>query len=94
MAQPKQQHLQDLYALFSAVDTVEEAELLLQDMLTPQELESVSERWQLIRQLHSGTAQRDIATDLGVSISKITRGSRMLQHGGGGFRYFLDKLQK
>lgn len=93
MVEPTQQHLHDLYTLFSRVDTAEEAEILLHDLLTPQELESVSERWQLIRHLDKGVPQRDIAAELGVSISKITRGSRMLQQGSGGFRYFLDKLQ-
>lgn len=85
-------HLEELYRLFAAVDTPREAEMLLQDILTPQELASLSERWQLIQKLHAGEPQRDIAQELGVSISKITRGSRMLQYGSGGFEYFLRKL--
>ena len=89
-----QQSLQDLYTLFSAVDTPQEAEKLLCDLLTSQELASLSERWQLVLQLHKGVPQRDIAANLGVSISKITRGSHMLQNGSGGFLYFLEKLQQ
>lgn len=85
-------HLHDLYALFSSVRTAAEAEKLLADILTPQELASVAERWQLIQELHKGTPQRDIAKKLNVSISKITRGSRMLQFGSGGFQTFLDRL--
>ena len=85
-------HQQELYRLFAVVDTPKEAEMLLQDLLTPQELASLSERWQLIQKLHAGEPQRDIAQELGVSISKITRGSRMLQYGSGGFAYFLKKL--
>lgn len=64
------------------------------DILTPQELASVAERWQLIQELHKGTPQRDIAKKLNLSISKITRGSRMLQYGSGGFSLFLKKLKK
>lgn len=86
-------HLQDLYRLFATVDSSQEAEMLLRDMLTPQELASLAERWQLIQKLDVGVPQRDIAEDLGVSISKITRGSRMLQFGSGGFQYFLKKLK-
>jgi TrpR family trp operon transcriptional repressor len=89
-----QDHLRDLYELFASVDTPKEAKLLLNDILTPQELESLAERWQLIQALHTGKSQRDIAKDLGVSISKITRGSRMLQYGSGGFQHFLKKKQK
>ncbi|MFA7682436.1 MAG: Trp family transcriptional regulator [Candidatus Peribacteraceae bacterium] len=91
MAIPKK-HLNELFELFASVDTPKEAQMLLEDILTPQELASVAERWQLVQDLHRGTSQRTIADKLKVSISKITRGSRMLQYGGGGFRYFLKKL--
>lgn len=67
--------------------------MLLVDILTPQELESLAERWQLIQALATGMPQREIAEKLGLSISKITRGSRMLQFGEGGFQYFLGKLK-
>lgn len=93
MAMPER-HLRDLYALFAAVENEQEAKLLLEDILTPQEIASLCERWQLIQALHKGLPQRDIAKELGVSISKITRGSRMLQFGSGGFAYFLKKLKK
>lgn len=84
----------ELIALFSSVESHKEADQLLQDILTPQEIVSLSERWQLIQELAKGTAQRDIAKKLDLSISKITRGSRMLQFGSGGFLHFLKKLGK
>ncbi len=87
-------HLSDLYKLFASVKSEREAEKLLKDILTPQELASVAERWQLVQRLHKGDPQRKISDDLGVSISKITRGSRQLKYGGGGFKYFLKKLKK
>lgn len=61
-----------------------EWDALLQDLLTPNERESLAERWQIVQLLANGMPQRDIADTLGVSISKITRGSRVLQEGKGG----------
>ena len=87
-------HLKDLYELFASVESEREAEKLLKDILTPQELASVAERWQLVQKLAANKPQRQISKELKVSISKITRGSRMLKYGGGGFRYFLKKLHK
>ena len=87
-------HFKELFALFASVNSEKEAEVLLSDILTPQELAQLAERWQLIQELHKGTPQREIAKNLGISISKITRGSRMLQYGSGGFAYFLKKLGK
>jgi len=85
---------QNLYELFATVRTEKEAEILLKDILTPQELDSIAERWELIQMLSDGVPQREVADKLGISISKITRGSRMLQYGSGGFLYFLEKLGK
>ena len=87
------EHYRQLYELFTSVRGKAEAELLLKDILTPAELDSIAERWQLIQALHGGMTQRDISKKLNVSISKITRGSHMLKRGDGGFAYFLKKLR-
>lgn len=76
------QHERDLYRLFASIKDEKDAKQLLKDILTPAELASVIERWQIVLALIKGTPQRDIAKKLGVSISKITRGSRLLQEGG------------
>ncbi len=86
--------LNEVYRLFASVKDEKEARMLLEDILTPQELEDIAGRWQLIRELAKGTPQREIASKLDLSISKITRGSRMLQFGSGGFRHFLQKMGK
>ena len=87
-------HLRDLYELFLAIETPKEAKNLLADILTPQELEAIAERWQEIQLLAAGLPQREVAKRLGISIAKTSRGSRMLQYGNGGFLHFLKKLGK
>jgi TrpR family transcriptional regulator, trp operon repressor len=87
-------HYAELCQLFAAIKNEAEADKFIQDMLTPQEVDSLCERWQLIQQLHAGVPQREIAEKLGISISKITRGSRMLQYGKGGFLTMLKRLAK
>ncbi len=84
----------DLYSLFANVRNQKEAEILLSDLLTPRELNSLTERWRLVQALAAGMKQRDINRKLKISISKITRGSRMLKHGSGGFGVFLKRLKK
>lgn len=84
----------DLFELFSSIQTKKEAEMLLKDILTPQELEVIAERWKLIQALGSGMTQREVAKKCGVSISKVTRGSHELQYGTGGFAHFLKKMKK
>lgn len=45
-------------------------------ILTPAERKSVAERWLLVREIAKGTPQREIAKMFGMSLCKITRGSR------------------
>ncbi len=91
---PKKQHYREFYELIATIRGAKEAELLMKDLLTPQELDSVTERWQEIQLLAQGMTQREVAKKLHISISKITRGSRVLQYGTGGFAHFLKKLKK
>ena len=84
----------DLQRLFASIKNEKEAELFLEDMFTASERASLVERWRLIQALASGMTQRDINKKLKISISKITRGSKMLKHGSGGFGLFLKRLKK
>lgn len=79
----------DLCALIASVRNAQDAKDLLIDLLTPQEIETISQRWQVVLQLAKGKKQRDIARELGVSIAMVTRGSTMLKFGTGGFHKFL-----
>lgn len=93
MALPKA-YYKDLYKLFIAIKNEKEAEDLLSDILTPQELDSLAERWQEIQELAKGNTQREVARKLKISVAKVSRGSKILQYGTGGFLHFLKKLKK
>jgi TrpR family transcriptional regulator, trp operon repressor len=66
----------------------------LKDILTPSEFEEVSLRWQIVKRLSKNEKHRDIAGDLGLGISTVTRGSRELRNKNGGFALVLKKLEK
>jgi len=48
----------------------------LESLLTPKEMKDLSSRWHLVQLLHEGHSQRMIAGKLGLSLCKITRGSK------------------
>lgn len=52
---------------------------LLEALLTPQERARLALRWRLVCLLVAGVHQRTIAQKLGISLCKITRGSRELK---------------
>ncbi len=84
----------ELCELLASVEDEKEADMLLKDLFTPQERDTLEERWQIIQLLAKKTPQRKIAEKLGISISTVTRGSLAFQYGSKGFLYFLRKLGK
>lgn len=49
------------------------------EIFTPAEIDDFVLRWRLMRMLEEGLPQRSIAERLGVSLCKITRGSRIVK---------------
>jgi TrpR family trp operon transcriptional repressor len=62
----------------------------LRCLLTPAETADIAARWALVKALDKQVAQREIARTLGISLCKITRGSRELKKPHSAFRAFLD----
>jgi len=80
-------------ALARAGDPVLVGEFL-QCLLTPSELLEVSSRWALVREIDAGTTQREIARKMGLSLCKITRGSRELKKENSPFRQMIRIYQE
>lgn len=87
----KSEHLKELVSIFAQLKTPERARLFLRDILTPHELAQVAERWQIIKRLNAGMPQRKIKEELGISIQRVTRGSKAFQRNRGGFHLFLSR---
>jgi TrpR family trp operon transcriptional repressor len=62
----------------------------LTQMLTPNEVTEIARRWRLLRLLHQGHSQRDVASALHLSLCKITRGSKELKRPGSALKKLLD----
>lgn len=86
------QNTSELFKLFGSIQDAKEAEMLLQDILTPAELEALTERWQITKRVLSGASQRQVAEELGAGVATVTRASKMIQYGSGGFAHFFKKL--
>ena len=78
---------------FKAGNGQEMADFLI-DILTPREFEALALRWQIVKKLNQGETHRQIAGELGIGVSTVTRGSRELRNNKGGFTQILRKLRK
>ena len=59
-------------------------------LFTPAEIKDIVNRWLLVKEIDKGTTQRDIAKRFGMSLCKITRGSKELSKPDSAFRRILD----
>ncbi len=84
----------ELTNIIAAVRDSDELAVLLDGLLTPQEIREVVFRWRLMNRLLDGVPQREIAQELGVSLGKISRGSRLLQFGPSEFRDLVERLRR
>jgi TrpR-related protein YerC/YecD len=78
----------------SAIKSSQELAEFLQDLCTPAELESLSDRWEVAQLIESGENYRDIAEKTGISTTTITRVGRTLKYGTGGYKKVISKSHK
>jgi len=75
--------LQFLTDIFWQIEDKKDLEKLFTDILSPQEIETLYERFQLIKLLREWYSQREIAEKLWISTTTVNRGSRVLKYGTG-----------
>jgi TrpR family trp operon transcriptional repressor len=66
----------------------------LEEILTPAECRDLALRWKLMQRLLEGTPQRKIASELGISLCKITRGAKVLKDGRSLSKRYLESRRK
>lgn len=73
------------------VDLIEE---FLYSILTPSELDAIAGRWELVKLIDQGVSQRKISEMLGLSLCKITRGSRELKKENSAFAQMIHAFRE
>ena len=74
-----QEQINELCRVLAVTKDSELLEAFISCLLTPAETADIASRWALVKDLREGKPQREIAKNLGVSLCKITRGSRELK---------------
>ena len=87
-----QEEIGELCRVLAVTSDRELLESFFYCLLTPAETADIAARWALVKALHEGRSQREIAKSLGLSLCKITRGSRELKKPGSAFRRILSVL--
>ncbi len=82
--------LEELSVAISKIDDPHVINSFLHCLLTDSEINEVTSRWSLVRKIKDGDTQRAIAKELGLSLCKITRGSKELKKEDSAFRRVIE----
>ncbi len=82
----------ELVDVFARTTDRKEMEVLFREIFTPSEIDTLTLRWQLLKDLYEGKTQRKIAAEHKISLCKITRGSKLLKAKGSYLKKVLDRL--
>ena len=83
--------LKEISIVLSITEDSRVIEKFLKSLFTDKEINEISSRWELVKLLNDGMSQRKIAEKLGLSLCKITRGSKELKKKPSAFKAMIEK---
>jgi TrpR family transcriptional regulator, trp operon repressor len=86
--------LRELIGIMSKIDSQDEMEKFFNEIFTTKEKYDLALRWRLMKDLFHAIPQREIAHNLGISLCKITRGSKILKQEGSMCKRLIADLQE
>ena len=89
---PKSSSSEELYTAILSLKTLDEAKRFFRDLLTEDEIEEFSKRWEAARMLDKAVPYTTIQDKTGLSSTTVARISRWLRKGMGGYQLVLDRM--
>lgn len=83
---------QELVKAMLKLRTSEEIELFLSDILSPKEIQNISNRWHAVTLLSSKNNYLDIQKQTGLSSATVAKMSTSLKYGSGMLKTILERL--
>ena len=79
-----------LYDLFIKLQTREDSKALLDDLCTYKEVEQMAQRAYAAKLFLEGKTYNEIIAETDISSTTLSRISRSIAHGSGGYKKFID----
>ncbi len=86
--------IDNLYEVFTKIETKEQARLLLEDLCTYAEIDKMAQRLEAARLLMDNHTYSEVIAMTDISSATLSRVSKCVQHGAGGYRYFIQPKNK
>lgn len=83
-----------LYDTFLACKTAEDVKALLEDLCTYTETEQMAQRAKAVQLLKAGKTYTEVIAATNISSATLSRVSRCVRHGSGGYEKFVPQAEK
>ena len=90
-------HTPEVDALFEAIlslNNLDECYNFFEDALTVKEILDIAQRLKAAKMLNSGKSYVEVCAETGMSTATISRVSKALERGKGGYRLVIDRAKK
>ena len=84
--------INDLFRSILLLQNEDECRAFFEDLCTIKELQDMAQRLETARLLSEGKNYQEIAREVGISSTTISRVSRCLNYGGGGYETVISRL--
>ena len=92
MKHVKQRDIDELYAVITRLENLDECRKFFRDLLTETEIREFAERWKVARMLWQGVPYTSIEEETGLSSRTIARVHKWLKTGKGGYTMMMRRL--
>lgn len=86
--------IDNLLQAFADIRTPEECRAFLEDLCTIKEVQDMAQRFETAILLSEGKNYQEISSQVGISTATISRVSRCLNYGSGGYQTAIQNLTK
>ena len=94
MTYPNSQSIERLISVILSLKDRDECAALFEDLCTIKEVQNMAQRLDVAIMLDSGKNYQEITRETSVSTATISRVSRCLNYGSGGYRIALERLKE
>lgn len=92
MAKKEKEYLDNFFKAVLTLETEKECKAFFEDVCTIKELQDMSHRLEVAKELSEGKIFNDISKETGSSTATISRVNKCLTYGSGGYRIALSRL--
>lgn len=86
--------IERLFAAILQLETQEDCQRFFEDICTIKEVQDMSQRLEAAILLDQGAGYQAVSEQVGISTATISRVSKCLNYGAGGYRQAIDKMKE